>query len=189
MKPNRQIQMIKTIKPYWTAVVAAVLLACVSTGVAADGKKLAGFIDSFTAAPVAALRTDSLNGQSDFGAGLDVGLNVNKAVSIHATALAYENDDWRSATVDESEFYVRADLTKFSYERFIPYFKGGGVADWNDGDFGLGVGGGARIPLTKTQVVSLGGDYSIRAWFSRSAGQPTKDSLARAYIEFKPPGW
>lgn len=156
---------------------------------ASDGKKLAGFIDSFTAAPVAALRTDSLDGKSDFGAGLDVGLNVNKSVSIHATALTYENDGWRSAAVDESEFYVRADLTKFSHERFIPYFKGGGVADWNEQDFGLGVGLGARVPLDKHQIVSLGGDYTVRAWFSRPDGKSTKESLARVFVEFKPPGW
>jgi hypothetical protein len=173
----------------WIVAVAAMLLISLSTGFAADGKKLAGFIDSFTAAPTAVLRADGLDGKSDFGAGLDLGLNVNKSVSIHATALTYENEGWRSAAVDESEFYVRADLTKFSNERFIPYFKGGGVADWNEQDFGLGVGLGARVPIDKQQVVSLGGDYTIRAWLSRPAGKSTKESLARLFVEFKPPGW
>lgn len=178
----------KQIKHLWAAVVFAALFATLSPVNAADCKKLAGFIDSFTAAPVAALRTDGLNGQSDFGAGVDLGVGVNKFVSLHATALTYENENWRSAAVDESELYVRADLTKFSTDSFIPYFKGGGQADWNHGDFGLGVGVGARIPFTKSQVVSLGGDYSIRAWFSRTSGS-NKDSMARVFLEFKPPGW
>lgn len=153
----------------------------------------AGWLDDFKpaeiqVAPVAALRTDGLNGQSDFGAGLDLGVGINKFVSIHATALTYENENWRSAAVDESELYVRADITKFASDTFIPYFKGGGQADWNHGDFGLGVGGGARIPFTKKQVVSLGGDYTVRAWFSRGAGA-SKDSIGRVFLEIRPPGW
>lgn len=178
----------KQIKHMWAAVVLAALFVNLSPVNAADGKKFAGFIDSFTAAPVSALRTDGLSGPSDFGAGLDIGVGVNKFVSIHATALTYENDGWRSSVVDESELYVRADLTKFSTDSFIPFFKGGGQADWNNGDFGLGAGGGARIPFTKKQIVSLAGDYTIRAWFSR-ASRSNKDSLARLYLEFKPPGW
>lgn len=173
----------KKLRAAGTLIALALVAVNVNAGWREDFK-----IGEIQIAPVAALRTDGLNGQSDFGAGLDLGIGVNKFVSLHATALAYETEDWRSATVDESEFYVRADLTKFSFEKFIPYFKGGGQVDWNEGDFGLGVGGGARIPFTKKQVFALGGDYTVRAWFSR-AGKSSKDSVARAYLEIRPPGW
>jgi hypothetical protein len=103
----------------------------------------------------------------------------DKFVSIHVTGLAYETDNWRSSTIDESEAYVSADLTKFANDSFIVSLKGGAVADWNDGDYGLSVGAGARIQLSKS--LSIGSDYSVRAWFAERG----KDSLARLFVAYK----
>lgn len=159
----------------------ALLALLVSTVLsqAGDSKSAVAFVDSITVAPVAALRTAGLNGQSTFGTGLDLGVGINKFVSVHVTGLAYENDNWRSSTVDESEAYVSADLTKFAKDTFIVSLKGGAVTDWNEGDYGLAVGLGARIQLSK--ALSIGSDYSIRAWFA----EREKDSLGRLFVSYK----
>lgn len=155
----------------------AMLMAKKSHG--ADATGIARLVDSFTVAPVAAVQTAGFNGESKFGAGLDLGVGLNKFVSVHVTGLTYETDDWRSSAVDESEAYVQADLTKFSLNSLVPYVKGGGVADWNEGDFGLGVGAGARFQFNKT--VSLGADYTLRAWLA----DREPESLIRSYVQFK----
>ena len=159
----------------------AILALVVSTALsqAGDAKSAVSFVDSITIAPVAALKTAGLNGQSTFGTGLDLGVGVNKFVSVHVTGLAYEADNWRSSTIDESEAYVSADLTKFAKDSFIVSLKGGAVTDWNDGDYGLSVGAGARLQLSKS--LSIGSDYSIRAWFAERG----KDSLARLFVAYK----
>ena len=164
-------------KNIWTAAVAVVLLTLASPSFAGDFGK---FIDSFTAAPVAALKTADLKGESTFGTGVDLGVGINKFVSIHVTGLTYETDDWRSSAIDESEAYVSADLTRFAKDAFIVSLKGGAVTDWNEGDYGLGVGVGARIQFT--QSLSLGADYTVRAWFD---GPSNKDSLARLFFQYK----
>lgn len=161
----------------YIAIIALVASTCLSQ--AGDSKSAVAFVDSITVAPVAALKTAGLNGQSTFGAGLDLGVGVNKFVSIHVTGLAYETDNWRSSTIDESEAYVSADLTKFAKDSFIVSIKGGAVADWNDGDYGLAVGAGARLQLSKS--LSIGSDYSVRAWLAKRE----KDSLARLFVAYK----
>lgn len=158
----------------YIAIIALAASTCLS-----QAGDIAKFIDSFTVAPVAALKTQGLNGPSTFGTGLDLGVGINKFVSVHVTGLAYETDNWRSSTVDESEAYVSADLTKFANDTFIVSLKGGAVTDWNEGDYGLAVGLGARIQLSK--ALSIGSDYSIRAWFA----EREKDSLGRLFVSYK----
>lgn len=157
--------------------VVTLTLGC-TVAVAGDAVSTAKFVDSIKVAPNAVLKTAGLNGESTFGAGLDLGANVNKSVGLHITAVTFETGDWRNSSVDESEAYCSADLTKFSTETFVPYFKGGGVADWNDCDFGLTVGGGARLQFNKR--VALFGDYTLRAWLTEGRG---KDGVARVGLD------
>ena len=164
-------------KNIWTAAVAVVLFTLASTAFAGDFGK---FIDSFTAAPVAALKTADLKGESTFGTGVDLGVGINKFVSIHITGLTYETDGWRSSAIDESEAYVSADLTRFANDSFIVSLKGGAVTDWNDQSYGMAVGLGARVQLSKS--LSVGADYTVRAWLD---GPEQKDSLARAFLTWK----
>ena len=156
-------------KLFRTICLALVALAIIKVSVRAGS-----ILDEITVAPVAALRSEGITGSSTFGAGLDVGYDINKFVSIHGTALAFE--DWRGGVVDESELYGRATFARFAKETFTLYGKGGFVRDWNDAAWATSVGLGAELRLSKN--VALGADYSIRAWFS----DRDKDSLARALV-------
>lgn len=133
------------------------------------------FVDRLTLAPVAALRTAGLDGSSTFGAGLDAGVGINPFVSLHGAAYTYETDDWRSSAVDEAELYGRANFARFADESFVLYGKGGVGYEFNERDFGFGVGVGAEVSFTKH--LSAGADYTIRAWFDRE-----KDDLARVFV-------
>lgn len=172
---------------YRTTRISALLMAAAITVSAADS-----WYSNLSLAPVGALKTENIDGPSQWGAGLDIGYKVNDFVSLHAVNLSFEGtgqtitktkkglstsgeDEWGGLLVDETAFILKADITKFKYNSFIPYFIGGGFRDWNNEDWGFSAGIGAELRLGKR--VSLGGDYSLRAKFNQN-----KDSLARGFL-------
>lgn len=160
-----------------TILLLAVALAIVKVCNAADAGSTARFIDSITVAPVAALHGADITGTHRFGTGLDLGASVNPFVSVHVSALGYEDPDgWRGGAVDESEAYGKARLARFRNESFTLYGKGGAVRDWGAQVWGFGVGAGAELRLN--QSVGVATDYTVRAWFKGRE----KDSLARALV-------
>lgn len=162
----------KTFRSICLALVACAIIKVVAF--AGDAKSTASFIDSITVAPVAALKTEGLDGASTFGAGVDLGVGINKFVSIHGTAIAFE--DWRGGAVDESEIYGKATFARFANEAFTLYGKGGVVYDFGGEELATSLGAGAELKINKR--LALAADYSVRAWFS----DREKDSLARALI-------
>lgn len=157
-------------------ILSAVLALATVVGVAPA--RSASILEDITVAPVAALQTENIVGESRFGAGLDLGFDVNPYVSIHGTAIGYETGQWGGSVVDESELYGRANFVKFKNETFVLYGKGGVQRDWQESLWGFGVGAGAELRLSKN--VALGADYTVRAWFK----ERDKDSLARALVQF-----
>ena len=136
--------------------------------------RAASILDDITIAPVAALKSEGITGASTLGAGLDLGYDINKFVSIHSTSLAFEN--WQGSAIDETSLYGKANFVKFAKESLQLYGIGGVVRDWSDESWATSVGLGAELRLGKH--LTLGADYSIRAWFS----DRDKDSLARALV-------
>ena len=153
------------IKTFRTILLALAALAVINVC------KSASILDEISVAPVAALRTEGITGASTFGAGLDIGYDINKFVSIHSTSLAFE--DWRGGSIDETSLYGKANFVKFAKESFQLYGIGGFVRDWNDEAWATSVGLGAELKLSKN--IAVGADYSIRAWFS----DREQDSVAR----------
>lgn len=162
-----------------TILLLAVALAIVKVFNAhgAEARDTARFIDSITVAPVAVLKGADITGEHTFGTGLDLGAAVNPFVSVHVSAIGFENpDDWRGGAVDESELYGRAKFARFANESFSLYGKGGAVRDWGESVWGFAAGLGAELRVS--QHVALASDYSLRAWFKGRE----KDSLARALV-------
>ena len=154
--------------------IRTICLLLVAAAIVKVSVRAASILDEITVAPVAALKTENITGTSTFGAGLDLGYNVNKFVSIHASSLAFE--DWRGGVVDETEVFGKANFVRFAGEAVQLYGKGGFVRDWGDEAWATSVGLGAELKLSKN--IAVGADYSIRAWFS----EREKDSLARALV-------
>lgn len=152
----------------------SICLALVALAIIKVSTRAASILDEITVAPVVALKTENITGTSTFGAGLDLGYNVNKFVSIHASSLALE--DWRGGVVDETEVFGKANFVRFAGEAVQLYGKGGFVRDWGDEAWATSVGLGAELKLSKN--IAVGADYSIRAWFS----EREKDSVARALV-------
>ena len=154
--------------------IRTICLLLVAAAIVKVSVRAASILDEITVAPVAALKTENITGTSTFGAGLDLGYNINKFVSIHASSLAFE--DWRGGVVDETEVFGKANFVRFAGEAVQLYGKGGFVRDWGDEAWATSVGLGAELKLSKN--IAVGADYSIRAWFS----EREKDSLARALV-------
>jgi len=152
----------------------SICLALVALAIIKVSTRAASILDEITVAPVAALKTENITGTSTFGAGLDLGYNINKFVSIHASSLAFE--DWRGGVVDETEVFGKANFVRFAGEAIQLYGKGGFVRDWNGEAWATSVGLGAELKLSKN--IAVGADYSIRAFFS----EREEDSLARALV-------
>ena len=152
----------------------SICLALVALAIIKVSTRAASILDEITVAPVAALKTENITGTSTFGVGLDLGYNVNRFVSIHASSLAFE--DWRGGVVDETEVFGKANFVRFAGEAVQLYGKGGFVRDWGDEAWATSVGLGVELKLSKN--IAVGADYSIRAWFS----EREKDSLARALV-------
>lgn len=161
-----------------TILIAAFALLTINLH-AADTGKTAKWIDSITVAPVAVIQTEGVDGASTFGAGADLGIGINKYVSIHAAGYGYETDSWGSGAVDELETYVKAKLASFSKQVVVVTAKGGMVWDTLIDDYAMSVGAG--IDLHVSARFSLGADYSIRAWFN----ERDKDSLLRFFGTFQ----
>jgi hypothetical protein len=137
------------------------------------------FLDHVTVSPFGAYTFADLTGEATLSAGLDLGLAVNKFVSIHATAAARETDDWGGSAIDESELYGRAAFVRFAKETVVFYGKGGVVRDWGASLWGFGVGAGLELRLA--EHVSLAGDYTIRAYFD----EREKDGQVRALVNIR----
>jgi hypothetical protein len=149
------------------------LLAFILT--ASISAQAADFWGQFTLAPVIALKAPNIDGDGILGAGAALSFRVNDFVSLQVHNLAYESNNWRDSTIDETSFLVKADITKFKWNSFVPYFIGGGQRDWTREDWGFSAGVGAQYNFSKK--ISLGADYSLRAWFNND-----KDSLARGFL-------
>jgi len=140
-------------------------------------KESYNYLEKLSVAAIAGFRNVDITGPTLFGAGLDVGLGVNKYVSLHVQNLAYARNDWRDSTVDETSLLVKADLVKYANESFRVYGIGGGVRDWNAYDWGFSAGLGLQYNFTK--YIAIGIDSQIRAWFKQS-----KDVLTCARLSY-----
>lgn len=159
-----------------TILIAAFALLTINLH-AAD--KTAKWIDSITVAPVAVIQTEGIDGASTFGAGADIGVGINKYVSIHAAGYGYETDSWGGGAVDELEAYGKAEFASFYKQVLVFTGKGGLVWDTLIDDYAISVGIGGDLNISKR--FALGADYSIRAWFN----EREKDSLLRFFGTFQ----
>jgi len=149
--------------------IAPLLLA-----MAAFGQENKSWWTDFSVSPFGAVTHPNF-GAPEYGAGLDVGYNINKTVSLHVANLAYETDNWKGTTIDETSLLFRADLIRYSKERLVGYLLGAGDRDWGRDDWAFGVGVGAELRFSKN--VSVGVDSRIRSWFKNE-----KDLITRGFV-------
>lgn len=144
-----------------------------------------GLIQKISVAPVVALKTEHLDGPSQWGGGLDIGAAVNPFVSIHVVNLSFEgpgkevdgHDRFGGLALDETDVQVDAKISRFSNETFSLHLVGGAQTDWNDNNWGVNVGPKLAFDFNKNFGISAG--YSIRTWFK---GETKVDSLATAQL-------
>lgn len=160
------------------AILAAFVINASEPAPAASAKKESkSWWTDFSVSPYGAVNHPNF-GKPQYGAGLDVGYSINKTVSLHGTALAYESDRWGGSTIDEASVLFRADLIRASKERFVTYVLAGGDRDFERDDWAFGAGIGAELRLARN--FSLGADSRIRAFFNHD-----KDLITRGFLSFR----
>jgi hypothetical protein len=164
----------KTLLAVILAILSIALLAPAAEPAKAETKS---WWTDFSVSPFGAVTHPGFNGPV-YGTGIDVGYAINRTVSLHVASLAYETDNWKGPAIDESSLLFRADLIRYSKERFVAYALGGADRDWDRDDWAFGVGIGAEVRLAKN--LSLGLDSRIRAWFKNE-----KDVQTRGFFSLR----
>ena len=173
-------------------------MAAVTIASAADNDTTATarWIDKISVAPVGALKTADLDGESQWGAGFLAGYNVNPFVAIQVRALSFEGsgqstietkkgtrtigeDDWGGLLVDELAILVPAKINRFSTESISLYVVPGAQWDLNTDNYGISTG--LALDYAFNKHFSIGAGYAVRAWFHK----PTSvDSLVTGQVKF-----
>ncbi len=140
----------------------------------------ASILQDIYISPVGVYKIPNVHDKGEWGAGLELGMHLNKSVTLGVLNTSYAGTDlWRDSglLVDETSAIIRADL--FSNENKTLTLVGivSGNRDWNQQDWGFGAGAGIRIQVSKH--ISLNAESQIRAWFDQD-----KDLFNTASIRF-----
>lgn len=143
--------------------------------------------------PFGAVSHTDFQGKPTWGAGLDLGYYINNTVSLHVSSMGTEENDWRGSAIDETSFLFKADLIRDSRERFVGSLLASVDRYWSDhhddiddghkekgsdGGWGVGVGAGGEIRLSKN--FSFGVDYRVRFRENEDIG-----SLGRGFFRIR----
>lgn len=160
---------------------SSVVIYAAETPKAPVVKEQKNFLESVNLGVVGAVRHVNIaneDSHANLGAGLQLGLPVNKYVDLRVVALAYENNDWGDSVIDEVGFGGKVNLVKGLQEKLHLYGTGTGYRDFEADDWGFGVGLGAQYNITKN--VYLGVGTEIRAWMDQK-----KDLLTLGSLNYK----
>jgi hypothetical protein len=161
-------------------------LVCAITviGVSSCSNKSFGgsILEDVYVAPVGVYKIPNIHDTGEWGAGLELGMKLNKSVSLGLLNTSYAGDNlWKEDSgilVDETSAIVHADLFSNANKTLTLVGVGSGNRDWNAQDWGFGVGLGIRAQLSKS--ISLGVESQIRAWFKQD-----KDLFNTASIKWE----
>lgn len=85
----------------------------------------------------------------EYGAGVDIGFNVNKQVSINIDVMAFEHGNWGESTVDRITLLGKYNLFTTENKRINLYGLAGFGRQLETENWLFTAGGGANLNLTK----------------------------------------
>jgi len=135
----------------------------------------ASYLDNISVSPYAAVVHHNITDGQSYGAGVALGLGINKFVSLELGATSFSDNDWGNSAIDEASLLVKARLVHNANETFSLYGLAGGDRQFEADDWAFGVGLGVELRLAKN--ISLFGDSRIRSWFNSR-----EDLITRAGI-------
>ena len=138
-------------------------------------KQVKSWTDGITVSAVGAFKHENLGGKPIYGTGLDIGLSLNKTVSLHLENLAFQTDSWKGAAIDETEAIVST--TVIRQNKLSLNLLASGGHEWNRDDWGFGAGAGIDYELAKNLKAGIA--YRVRAWFNHD-----KDGIGTAAITY-----
>lgn len=139
--------------------------------------KATSYLADISVSPFATVVHHNITDGQSWGAGLDVGLGINKFVSLHLAGTTYSEENWGNSAIDEASLLAKCRLVRNANETLSLYGIGGADRDFNTDDWAIGIGLGVELRVHKN--VSLFGDSRVRAWFREGR---TEDLQTRAGI-------
>lgn len=135
-------------------------------------------LESITWSAVGAVKHVDITDHADVGAGVAVGLPINKYVDLRTIALSYEDKNWGGSAIDELGVGIKVNLVKGLQEKLHLYGTGTGYRDFENEDWRFGTGLGLQYNFTKNFNAGVGTE--IRAGFKER-----KDLLTTGSLNFK----
>jgi len=172
-KAEKQKQQMKK-----TLLTLSLMAAGISILSAADAPAKESFFSGVSIAPVGVVAYPDVTGKRVYGAGVNLGYQLNKNVSLNATAIGFEDpDQWRGEVVDELDATAKFDL--LSASKLTLYGVAGGSRQFHTDDWAVDVGAGARFNFSKH--VFLFGQYTFQVWVHEGASAQVQAGLGYSF--------
>lgn len=144
-------------------------------------KEQQNFLEKINFGAVGAVRHVNIAGDdshANLGAGLQLGLPINKYVDLRTVVLAYENNQWGDSTIDEVGVGGKVNLVKGLQEKLHLYGTGTGYYSFEESDWRFGVGLGLQYNFTKNIYAGVGTEI-------RASMKEKKDLLTLGSLNYK----
>ncbi len=131
------------------------------------------FLSGVSISPIGVVAYKDVTDSPEYGAGLSVGYQLNKYVSLNADLIAFEDGNWGGSAIDETDLVAKFKL--FSAKKLSLYGVAGGGREWNRDDWAVIVGGGTKFSFTK--AISVFGEYRFQVWVDEGADSQIQAGL------------
>lgn len=153
--------------------------ACFSAEVPAKIEKSS--LDGLYVEALGIMRKPNITGKSEYGAGAEIGLQLNKSVAIGIQNIAYATpDNWGGGAIDETSGV--AHWTLFTAKNKKTRFGGIGQVTYGWSSDAWAIGAGAELRHNFTKKASAGISGVIRFW---NDGDSKEDLLLAASLGYK----
>lgn len=137
--------------------------------------KSASFLDGVKVSPYAALEHPDF-GAPQWGAGVDVGFELNKYVTLSADLMSLEQNSWGGSTIDRASLLATSSLFNSANKKFNIYGIGGGGFNFNTDNALFTVGLGVKYAFSKH--VEVFADSRVYSEFKGDVGESSRMGLS-----------
>lgn len=140
-------------------IIIAMAAAIAFSASAADNKS---FLSNVSLSPIGVMNVEPSDGAKEWGAGLQLGYQLNKTVSLHLGLVSYATDHWRGSAIDETPATIKAVLFGSSDKGASLYAVGGVERSWRRDDWGMKGGLGVDFKLSKHLALFSEATYDVQ---------------------------
>lgn len=157
------------------------LLSSVGVGQGEEVPAPKSFLDGIYIESLGVMRKPNMTGKSEWGAGAELGLALNKHVAIGVQNLAYQSpDNWGGSVIDETAGVAHWTLLTAANKKTSLEGLGSVTHSWRSDSWAIGTGVGIKHSFTER--VSAGVGATVRFW---NNGNEKEDLLVFGSLGFR----